>query len=431
MWRTTAICLLLLVLSVTDSSGQIGPGGRPDEQPERVEVADLTRSPGLYNQKTVIVIGELRGGDATDYEMQVYRLRGNDILREIRVAEQGFGGGGMRFIQGHKVEITGIFWDLSQECYSDPRTGAFCYDMRVRRFPAIRDGWNNEENRYFIGVLHVDSLEMDILPELEEPEEEPEPDLDIPSGELIDLRALLKDPEPFTGKRISVIGKFRGNNLYGDLSIRTKKTPRDFVIKAADAAVWVTGRRPRGKDFELNPRMRRDTGKWLKVTGTPWMDGGMTYLKAEKLELIPKPDDPDLEPVDTAEEEAEAAELGPPPEVFFSLPLDGERGIPLDSEFRVQFSNDMASASFDRNVDLLYAEDDGIENPFPGMQIQYEELSRTLVVIPGRDLEPGKQIQLILYSGILDEDGQSLVVASEAEEIPDAAAILTFFTANR
>lgn len=430
MWRATLISLFLLP-SVNASFGQMGPGGRPDEQPEKVEVSDLTGRPGMYNQKTVIVTGELRGGDATDYARQVYRLRGNDVLREIRVGQPGFGGNDMRFIQGHKVEITGIFWDLSQECYDDPRLGASCYDMRLRRFPAIRNNWKNEENRYFIGVIHADSLEMDTLPELEEPTEEPDLDIDILPGDLVDLITLLDNSEPFIGQRVSVVGKFRGNNLYGDLSIHTKKTPRDFVIKVADAAIWVTGRRPRGKEFELNPRMRRDTGKWLKVTGTPWTDDGMTYLKAEMLEIVPKPDDPDLEPVDPAEEEAEAEELGPPPEIYFSLPLDGERGIPLDSEFRVQFSNDMASPSFDRNVDLLYTDDDGIENPFPDMQIRYEELSRTLVVIPGRDLEPGRELQLILYSGILDEDGQGLIVASGAEEIPDAAAILTFFTANR
>jgi hypothetical protein len=294
----------------------------------------------------------------------------------------------------------------------------------------MRDGWNNDRNRYFIGVYIVDSLEVDLTPDLEEePEEEPE-DLDIPSGDLVDLRALLERPEPFTGKRISVIGKFRGNNLYSDLSIRTKKTPRDFVIKVADAAIWVTGRRPRGKGFELNPRMRRDTGKWLKVTGIPWMDDGMTYLKAEKMELVPEPDDPELEPVEAVEEE-EAEELGPPPEVFFSLPLDGERGIPLDTEFRVQFSNDMNSLSFDRNVDLLYADDDGMGNPFPGMQISYEAADRTLVVIPGRELEPGKELQLILYNGIVDEDGQHLVAVPGAVDIPEAAVILTFFTGDR
>lgn len=426
MLRATVIGFILL-LSAVVYSGQ----GRPGEQAQRVTVSDLTGMSGMYNQKTVIVTGELRGGDSSDYERQVYRLRGDDVLREIRVGQPGFGGNDMRFIQGHKVEITGIFWDLSQECYDDPRTTAFCYDRRLQRFPAIRENYKREENRYFIGVIHVDSLEMDTLPELEEPTEEPDLDIVIAPGDLVDLRTLLGNSEPFIGKKVSVIGKFRGNNLYSDLSIRTKKTPRDFVIKVADAAIWVTGRRPRGKGFELNPRMRRDTGKWLKVTGTPWMDDGMTYLKAEMLEIVPEPDDPDLEPVDPAEEEAAAKELGPPPEIFFSLPLDGERGIPLDSEFRVQFSNDMASPSFDRNVDLLYADDDGIENPFPGMQIRYEELSRTLVVIPGSDLQPGREIQLILYSGIVDEDGQGLVVTSRAEEFPDSAAVLTFFTADR
>jgi hypothetical protein len=279
--------------------------------------------------------------------------------------------------------------------------------------------------------LSADSLEIDVTPDLEPEIKDEEPDIDIPSGELIDLRDLVKAPEPYLDKRVSVIGKFRGNNLYGDISIRDKRTPRDFVIKVSSAAIWVTGHRPRGKDFALNPKMRRDTGKWLKVTGVPWMENEVVYLRAEKLEIVPKPEDSALEPVAPEDEEGEEEEPEPPPEATFSLPLDGERDISLASEFHVQFSNDMNSASFDRNVDLLYADDDGTGNPFPDMQIRYDPSSRTLVVMPGRPLEPAKEVHLILYDSIVDQAGERLVVAPSAEGFPDAAVVFTFFTAKR
>jgi hypothetical protein len=310
-------------------------------------------------------------------------------------------------------------------------SGVQCHDRRIREFGAVTPNFQRDENRYFIGVLAADPVDEVPLPEEPEIKEAEEPeDLDIEPGELIDLRDLLKSPEPYLDKRVSMIGKFRGNDLYDDLSMQSKKTPRDFVIKVADAAIWVTGRRPRGKGFKLNPKMRRDTGKWLKVTGIPWMEDEMVYVRAERIELTDKPDDPALEPV-KIDRAALEAEKEPPPEVAFTIPLDGESGISLDSDFRVQFSNDMNPASFDRNIDLIYSDDDGIGNPFPDMQIRYEDASRTLVVLPGKKLDPGKEVQLILYNGIVDENGKALVVQSTELEFPDIAVAFKFYTGNR
>ncbi len=202
----------------------------------------------------------------------------------------------------------------------------------------------------------------------------------------------MKDPTPHLGKQVVVLGKFRGSNLYGDLSIKDKRTPRDFVIKVADAAIWVTGRRPRGKGFRLDPSKRRDTGEWLRVVGEPFEDQGTVYLRAVKIEIAEEPDDPDLEPVRVAR--AEENELGPPPEVTFTLPIAGERDIPLTSEFRVQFSKDMKEESFHRNVDLLYADDDGIGNPFPDLS-----RSRTTVRAARSPSVPGRSSRREKRSG--------------------------------
>jgi hypothetical protein len=310
--------------------------------------------------------------------------------------------------------------------------GVRCYDRRLEYFGAATEGFERDDKRYFIGASFVDREGDEPIPEIEEPKKEKVRDIDIPSGSTVDLRDLVSNPDPYIDKRIEVIGKFRGNNIYGDLSMRSKKTPRDFIIKVADAAIWVTGKRSRGKDFELNPRMRRDTGKWLKVTGMPWMEDGMVYLKAEKLELAPKPEDPELEPIEDEVAELEERKRNqPPPEVAFAVPLDGERDIPMSSDFRIQFTNDMNVASFDRNIDLLYADDDGMSNPFPDMQIRYEKADRILVVLPGKILEPSKEVLLILYNGIVDTNGKPLTVTAPDDEFPDAAVILRYFTGKR
>ncbi|MGH9320426.1 MAG: Ig-like domain-containing protein [Vicinamibacteria bacterium] len=397
------------------------------QEPMRTSVAELTRSSMMYNERPVIVVGELSFGDAEDTNYEIYELRGEDALRTVRVATPRGQMEDLRFNMGQKVELQGIFFDLQN--VMDPQRHPI-----LRYFPgAVRtDGLGFDKN-YFIAVTSVDvieAVESDLKPEKAEEEADPaEPDIDASTLASLDLRELVEDPTPYMGKNVVVLGKFRGSNLYGDLSIRDKRTPRDFVIKVADAAIWVTGRRPRGKGFRLDASKRRDTGEWLRVIGEPWEYEGTVYLKAVKIELAEDPGDPDLEPVKVAR--AEETELGPPPEITFTLPLEGDKEIPLDSEFQVQFSKDMKAESFHRNVDLLYADDDGIGNPFPDLEVSYDGPSRTLKVQPHKSLEPGREIRLILYDAIVDAEGQKLPVNGESTETePGAAAVLTFTTAR-
>ncbi len=397
------------------------------QEPVRISVSELVRSSSMYNERPVITVGDLRWGDSADTTNNIFELRGDDALRTIRVATPSQGMEDLRFMAGQRVEITGVFFDLEQVMFPERHP-------ILRYFPgAIRGDSTGFDKSYFIAVTGADVMEevkSDIGPEKAAEETDvADPDIDSSTLAALDLRELLKDPAPHLGKQAVVLGKFRGSNLYGDLSIRDKRTPRDFVIKVADAAVWVTGRRPRGKGFRLDPTKRRDTGEWLRVVGEPFEAEGKIYLKAVKIELAEEPDDPELEPVRVAR--TEETELGPPPEVTFSLPIAGERDIPLNSEFRVQFSKDMKSESFHRNVDLLYADDDGIGNPFPDLQVTYDGPSRTLTVRPGKNLAPGKEIRLILYDAISDLEGQKLSAGEGSAEIePGAALILTFTTAK-
>jgi hypothetical protein len=422
MRSLSSLTILLVVLALPS----LGLGQYEFDAPERVEVADLLRTPGLYNEKVVIVVGDLRNSDYVDTQAGIYALRGESGLQTVRIGESSYSMRNLQYLQGKKVEIRGVFWDLG--------SGGAQYDRRLREYPgAIRQDDNVGQHRFFIGAQEIVPIDK---PEPEPEEVEPAKEVadpDLPPSNVIDLRVLVKDPEPYLDEHVTVIGKFRGDNVYDDLPLRTKKTPRDFIIKVADIAIWVTGKRPRGKGFELNPDRRRDTGKWLKITGIPWMDDGVVYLKARKIEMVPKPDDPDLDPKKVDREVAEEKEEPePPPVVVFSMPLDGERRVPLDTDFRVQFSNDMLEQSFDRNVDLLYADDDETANPFPDMQISYDPISRSLAVIPGKRLEPSREIRLILYDSIQDAEGQRLVADPEAQSFsPGAAVVMTFFTADR
>lgn len=424
MVRLEGLGLLLLGVAATAALAQ--DNRYMGEEPQRVSVEELVRTSMMYNERPVIVKGELTYGDTVDANNNIYELRGDDNLRTIRVAMGARSFEDLRFKIGNKVEITGIFFDLQSVMMPERHPV-------LRYFPgAVRQDDFGDKN-YFIaimGVADAGPIESDLKPA--DPSETPDivdPDIDASGLAVVDLRELVKNPSGYAGQQISVLGKFRGSNLYGDLSIRDKLTPRDFVIKVADAAIWVTGRRPRGKDFRLDPDKRRDTGEWLRVIGEPWEFEGTYYLRAMKVELAEDPDNADLEPVKVTLVEED--EPGPPPEVAFSLPIDGDRAVPLDSDFQVQFSKPMKAGSFHRNVDLLYADDDGFGNPFPELEVLYDDITRTLTVKPHKVLEPGKEIRLILYDAIVDDEGQGLEVRPEATEIdPAAAVVLTFGTAR-
>jgi hypothetical protein len=154
------------------------------------------------------------------------------------------------------------------------------------------------------------------------------------------------------------------------------------------------------------------------------------YVKAEWIGIVPQPDEPGMEPLD-AEEESRASPAGPPPEILFTMPLDGEKEIPLDSEFMIQFSKDMDPECFAGNVELSYsAANDG--EPQPKLDLRYDAMKQTLVVRPKTRLLPQKTIRLVLRRGIRDEDGiplmSRIVSRRVAMRLGGDSSVLVVFT---
>jgi hypothetical protein len=235
-----------------------------------------------------------------------------------------------------------------------------------------------------------------------EPEE---PDRSRPASPETTLEELLRRPGQRDGERVRVVGQFRGANLFGDLPSASRRRSGDWVIKNDIFAAWVTGKKPEGKGWKLDAKLRRDTGKWILVDGRVRTVNGVVYLLADSVDLTTAPS-PTATAVDVAPPPPPPLE---PPVVVFSLPLDGERDIPPDTIFLVQFSNDMDDASFENRVGLRYA-----GRPRPGdraldaVRTLYDMGRRTLAVDPGDQLRPGRVVELILLPGIVDVDGQPL-----------------------
>jgi hypothetical protein len=226
----------------------------------------------------------------------------------------------------------------------------------------------------------------------------------VPSKEVT-LEDLVTRPGQHDGETVRVIGQFRGSNLFGDLPSASRRRSDDWVVKEDLFAAWVSGKKPRGSGWELDPKLHRDTGKWLSVQGRVQTIHGVVYIDATDLSLT-KPR--------AALPEAKAPELPPPPPpsppvIVFSLPLDGERDVPPNSVFKVQFSKDMDETTFKGRVVLRYAgRPRPGDRPLDAVKVSYDEGRKALIVDPGDLLRPGRVVELLLLPGILDMDGLAL-----------------------
>jgi hypothetical protein len=225
----------------------------------------------------------------------------------------------------------------------------------------------------------------------------------------VTLEDLVTKPSQHDGKTVTVRGQFRGKNLYGDLPSASRQRSADWVLKDDLFALWVSGKKAKGEGWTLDPDLKRDTGKWLQVTGRVRVDGGVVTIQATDV-VLSKP--PSATPQGPAQ--AEAPPPPPPrpkkpPVVVFSLPLDGERDVPPDSVFQVQFSNDMDEQSFKDRVVFRYAgRPQPGDNALDAKRISYDLGRKTLQVDPGDLLRPGRVVELLLLPGIVDLDGLPL-----------------------
>ena len=221
------------------------------------------------------------------------------------------------------------------------------------------------------------------------------------------LRAVALSPERFAGQRVSIVGQFRGRNLFGDLPDAPAGADRDaFVLRSADAALWVAGLRPRTRTSNLDVSRRVDTGRWLKATGTVRMARGLAVLDGVALD----------DAADPKEETVEAVvpmPAGPPLEVIFSTPTDGDIDVRLDARIRLQFSRDVAGASIRGRVRVTYGTTDSAERgeaqpPEVQCVVTFTAATRGLEIKPVQPLERFRPVKVELLEGITAFDGAPL-----------------------
>jgi hypothetical protein len=384
--------LLPAVTAAAQAIVQSGEVSRYEYQygaPVDVTISDLVNSPGSYERRAVKTRGILDMGTALGRSYILRDIFGVGVtLVAVPEVDTEFDTEARTWI-GREVQVTGAFFQASTSASSTITRESDRYSIQFWKYLGPPD-------REIKGGIKANEVSLE--------------DLVSKTGKL-------------DGQTVRVVGKFRGRNLFGDLPARSVRDSSDWVIKDDVYAVWVTGKRPKGSGWELDLGLKRDTNKWIEVVGRPETIGNVTYIRALSVVLggPPRPT-------------AEAAPPPPPPArpkvppvVVFSLPLDGERGVPPTGLFKVQFSKDMDEESFRGRVVFRYA---GPRLPgdreFVGVKVSYDGGRRALIVDPGDVLRSGRVVELRLLSGIIDMDGLPLTPRPGREATAATADLLRF-----
>ena len=174
----------------------------------------------------------------------------------------------------------------------------------------------------------------------------------MPAESLVapSVRNLALAPERYADQHVTVKGQFRGRNLYGDLpqAPANGNGSRDFVIRSADSAIWVTGKQPKGRGFSFDVTSRLDTQRWIEVSGTVKWERGLVSIVAQQIaETSPQ--------ADARAEQVTVAPTVMPPEVLFSAPTAEETDVAQDTKVRIQFSRDIDPATLKGRIEVSYS----------------------------------------------------------------------------
>jgi hypothetical protein len=275
-----------------------------------------------------------------------------------------------------EVEATGSLWDLGRMRPDDPHLAGYDLSNLTRGGQA----WPQPSEMYVFGVTRF------VKPE--------------PSTQDT-IRSIVLDGPMSDGRQVTVIGQFRGRNLFGDLPRSPGLGVWDFVISSANAAIWVTGLQPRGDGFELRLDARLDTARWLRVTGTVHSGNGLMWIEASKLALADAPAGANANIAEAAPSRA------PPPEVLFSVPVPGQTDVSPGTNVRIQVSRNLDLASLEGHVRVRYL-DAGAGEAHPTCTLGLEDDGRVLTLTFSQPLEPLRTLEVQLLDGIKGTDGQPL-----------------------
>ena len=339
-------------------------------------LASLLAFSGFYHEHPIVIVAKVG--------IENNQLRASDDSGSVRLIFKGNAPDGTD-------EIRGEFWDVGRMKPDEPKLAG--YDLRTTFGIDPDSGWPRQGEVFAIVATAVSPAATPPAPS---------------------IRAIVLNPSRYLDQKVTITGQFSGRNLMGDLPSAPARSRYDFVLRSADAALWVANMRPKlrdanNKDLELSLDARIDTARWLEVRGTVQQVRGLMVLDAEAGSL--KFSRPPQETVTT--EEVVRLPSGPPPEVVFSAPTDDETDVLQSTNVRIQFSRDLDPASIRGHIRAHYLTSQTVERGEPTtppveFTTQYNGGNRVLELKFAKPLERFRTVVIELVDGIKGTDGQPL-----------------------
>lgn len=332
----------------------------PQASARRLTTIDaLKQYPGFYHLQNVLLRGEITEAGAK------LQLKADEQLIRVLVDQ------GVSATSG-PVELRGVLIDVGRLEPGDPRVGDYNEGRET-------DRWPKPGEELFVRASGIAQVE--------------------PSATTASIRAIALEPWKFDTQKVTVVGNFRGRNLFGDLPGAPGKSRYDFVLRGVEGAIWVTNLRPRGSGFELDVNRRVDSGRWIEVTGTIVRERGLVTIDATKVTLAKEP-----QVTDAPAESAVPPVPLEPVQVVFSSPTDGETDVSVAGAIRIQFSRGLNEKSFAGQLRISYV---GAPAVGDGLQFHatYDRANRALVLKMAQPFEAFRTVKVEILDGMKAFDG--------------------------
>ena len=229
------------------------------------------------------------------------------------------------------------------------------------------------------------------------------------------LRALTDAPLRYANAPVTVTGRFLGRVGHTPAASPLAPPRRgrwDFMVADDEAAVWVSGVRPAGWEFDLDPLSAADAarGVLLEIRGTVRVspahrDGCDAARPCRRLWIQAS----DLRPAAPSQAVPQALLRSPllAPVIVFHDPIAGEKDVRRDAVVRLQFSRAVVPESLSEHIRISYV-DAGVSTPaIPAFVAEYSAESRGVTIRFSEPLAPRRTVRIELTEGIVGTSGMA------------------------
>ena len=355
--RLTQVAVFIIRISafllITTLSAQM-PAWKP------VTTEGLKQFSAFYHLQPVLVRGNLFKANnrlilqAETTEIFILNLKNNDLLNE-------------------RVDIRGQFIDVGRLEPGDYRLSTYERPTHA--------AWPNPGEELIIDVTDLTQVQN--------------------LNTATSIRSFVLEPERFENQIITVVGQFRGRNLFGDLPSAPRQSRYDFVLKSGEASIWIVGLQPHGKDFNLDINTRVDTNRWLKITGALHQKSGLVMIEGTSIAVAERQTSASNNPVKPIPSSSSLS----PIRVVFSDPTPGEIDVDHTKLVRIQFERHVKTSTLTDRVKVMYLDDKQEESDSLEWQSYYNAGVRALELKFAEPLKPDSTIRIELLDGIESLDG--------------------------